>query len=91
MILDEATSSLDTETEQAIQKSLHEVMQDKTTLIISHRLSTLQEVDTIVVIDNGKIIEHGRLELLTKKQGGVFAALWKKQVGGFLFAENSTT
>ena len=65
-------------------------MQGKTTLIISHRLSTLQEVDTIVVIDNGKIIEHGSLELLTKKQGGVFAALWKTQVGGFLFAENST-
>ena len=90
LILDEATSSLDTETEQAIQKSLHEVMQDKTTLIISHRLSTLQEVDAIVVIDNGKIIEHGSLELLTKKQGGVFAALWKTQVGGFLFAETST-
>jgi len=98
LILDEATSSLDTETEQAIQKSLHEVMQDKTTslhevmqdkttLIISHRLSTLKEVDTIVVLDNGNIIEYGSLEQLTKKPGGVFATLWKTQVGGFLFAE----
>lgn len=91
LILDEATSSLDTETEQAIQKSLHEVMQGKTTLIISHRLSTLQEVDTILVIEKGKIVEHGSLELLIKKQGGVFAALWKTQMGGFLFPENLTT
>lgn len=87
LILDEATSSLDTETEQAIQKSLYEVMQGKTTLIISHRLSTLKEVDTIVVLDHGNIIEHGSLEQLTKKSGGVFAALWKTQVGGFLFTE----
>lgn len=86
LILDEATSSLDTETEQAIQKSLHEVMQGKTTLIISHRLSTLQEVDTLVVIDKGKIIEQGSLVQLMKKQGGVFSALWKTQVGGFLFS-----
>lgn len=75
LILDEATSSLDTETEQAIQKSLHEVMQDKTTLIISHRLSTLKEVDTVVVLDNGNIIEHGSLEQLTKNRAVFFNSL----------------
>lgn len=88
LILDEATSSLDTETEQEIQKALHELMKDKTTLIISHRLSTLKEVDSIVVLDKGEIIEQGGLEYLSQKKNGIFSGLLKTQIGGFLFAED---
>lgn len=83
LILDEATSQLDSVTEQYIQESLWELMQNKTTIVIAHRLSTLLHMDRILVFDKGKIVEDGtHLELLAKD--GLYRALWKAQVGGFL-------
>lgn len=87
LILDEATSQLDSVTEQFIQESLWELMQNKTTIVIAHRLSTLLHMDRILVFDKGKIVEDGtHHELLAK--GGVYSELWKAQVGGFLLDSN---
>lgn len=83
LILDEATSQLDSVTEQFIQESLWELMQNKTTIVIAHRLSTLLHMDRILVFDKGKIVEDGTHEELLAKNG-VYSALWKAQVGGFL-------
>ncbi|HSW92920.1 MAG TPA: ABC transporter ATP-binding protein [Gammaproteobacteria bacterium] len=83
LILDEATSSLDTVTEKLIQESLHTVMQDRTTMVIAHRLSTLADMDRILVFHKGKIIEDGTQEALLAS-GGQFARLWEMQTNGFL-------
>lgn len=69
IILDEATSNLDTESESFIQKSLHILMKDRTTFVIAHRLSTIQKADQILVIENGNIVERGRHEELIAKKG----------------------
>ena len=69
IIFDEATSSLDTESEQAIQKNLNAILKDKTAIIIAHRLSTVRNADHIIVIDNGEIVEQGRHEELMEKNG----------------------
>ena len=83
LILDEATSQLDSITEGTIQESLWELMQGKTTIVIAHRLSTLLYMDRIVVFDNGKIVEDGtHLELLNNSV--LYKSLWDAQVGGFL-------
>jgi len=78
LILDEATSSLDTKTEKLIQEAINEAVKDKTTIVIAHRLSTIQNADKIVVIENGRLIEEGSLaELLEKK--GKFYEYWQEQ------------
>ena len=83
LILDEATSALDSLTEKYIQASLQSLMQGRTTVVIAHRLSTLSEMDKILVFKDGEIIEHGTHdELLTKKEH--YNKLWNMQVGGFL-------
>ncbi len=83
LILDEATSQLDSVTESLIQESLWELTQDKTTIVIAHRLSTLLHMDRILVFDKGKIVEDGtHSELLSKN--GLYKSLWDAQVGGFL-------
>ena len=69
VILDEATSNLDTESEAFIQKSLSLLMKDRTTLVIAHRLSTIQKADQILVIENGDIVEHGKHEELLASEG----------------------
>ena len=69
IILDEATSNLDTESEAFIQKSLNELMKNRTTFVIAHRLSTIQKADQILVIENGEIAEQGKHEELMDKQG----------------------
>ncbi|MBA3813937.1 MAG: ABC transporter ATP-binding protein [Alphaproteobacteria bacterium] len=83
LILDEATSQLDSVTESFIQESLWDVMQDKTTIVIAHRLSTLLHMDRILVFDRGKIVEDGTHQELLGK-GGLYKTLWDAQVGGFL-------
>lgn len=83
LILDEATSALDSVTEKLIQDSLKQLMQHKTTLVIAHRLSTLNGMDRILVFHHGRIIEEGsQAELLEKN--GHFAHLWRMQSNGFL-------
>ncbi|HSX19590.1 MAG TPA: ABC transporter ATP-binding protein [Gammaproteobacteria bacterium] len=83
LILDEATSQLDSVTEGFIQDALWELMQGKTTIVIAHRLSTLLHMDRILVFDQGKIVEDGtHSELLAKR--GLYKTLWDAQVGGFL-------
>ncbi len=81
LMLDEATSALDSENELLIQKSLQNAMKGKTTLVIAHRLSTLRNMDRIVVIKNGKIIESGSHKQLLRS-GGAYRKLWNMQTGG---------
>ncbi len=69
IIFDEATSSLDTESEQAIQKNLSAILKDRTAIIIAHRLSTVRNADNIIVLDNGEIVEQGTHEELMNQQG----------------------
>jgi ATP-binding cassette, subfamily B, bacterial len=83
LLLDEATSALDSVTEELIKSSLAELMQDKTTIIIAHRLSTLLHLDRILVFDKGKIVEEGTHEKLLMKQG-LYKILSDAQIGGFL-------
>lgn len=78
MVLDEATSALDSESEQIIKDSFAKVLKGKTAIVIAHRLSTLSEMDRIIVIDKGKIVEDGSHEDLLKRDG-VYARLWKRQ------------
>lgn len=87
LIMDEATSALDTVSEKAIRESLDTMMAKKTVLIIAHRLSTVEKLDRIIVLDKGgTIAEEGtHQELLAK--GGLYATLWSHQVGGFLAEE----
>ena len=80
LILDEATSQLDSITEKCIQKSLIELMKSKTTIVVAHRLSTLLSMDRILVFQNGEIIEDGTHAYLLSR-GGVYNSLWSTQVG----------
>ncbi len=84
LILDEATSALDSESEHAIQSALESIMVGKTVIAIAHRLSTLRQMDRILVMEHGKIIEDGTHEQLTRMPGGHYAKLWQMQSGGFL-------
>ncbi|CAG9211010.1 TPA: ABC transporter ATP-binding protein [Burkholderia vietnamiensis] len=83
LVLDEATSALDSEVEVAIQRSLDSLMSGKTVIAIAHRLSTIAAMDRLIVLDAGRIVEVGtHAELL--QRGGIYAALWAHQSGGFL-------
>jgi len=78
LILDEATSSVDTQTESLIQEALERLMENRTSIIIAHRLSTLRNTDKIIVIDHGEIVEEGTHEELLKR-GGLYSRLWRMQ------------
>jgi ATP-binding cassette subfamily B protein len=78
LMLDEATSALDTHTEREIQSALKLISQNRTTLVIAHRLSTVVDADEILVLDQGQIVERGRHEELLAR-GGAYAAMWNRQ------------
>ncbi len=83
LILDEATSSLDSVSEQYIQSAFEELMKNKTAIVIAHRLSTIQKMDRIIVLEQGGIKEEGSHKELLEK-GGIYADLWNHQSGGFM-------
>ena len=83
LVLDEATSSLDSKTESEIQKDLQHLMQNRTSLIIAHRLSTIMNADFIDVLDKGRIVQQGAHNQLISKPG-VYRELWNLQKGGYL-------
>jgi ATP-binding cassette subfamily B protein len=82
LIMDEATSSLDSLTEKEIQDTIRKLMVDKTVIVIAHRLSTLNYVDRILVFDKGKIIEDGSKDELLSNRDGLFAKMWNMQKSG---------
>ena len=84
LILDEATSSLDSESEKLIQDALKNLMKNKTTFVIAHRLSTIVSMDRILVLEEGKIVEEGSHRVLIRNKGGLDRKLWELQGGGYL-------
>jgi ATP-binding cassette, subfamily B, bacterial len=84
LILDEATSSLDSESERLIQDALDRLMKDKTVIVVAHRLSTIRKMDRIITVDKGRIIEDGSHNQLLKNPNGTYNRLWKLQAGGFI-------
>lgn len=83
LVLDEATSSLDSATEKEIQDSLENLMKNKTTIIIAHRLSTVMKADYIIVLEKGGVAQLGTHEQLLEK-GGLYQRLWQLQIGGYI-------
>jgi ATP-binding cassette subfamily B protein len=85
-ILDEATSSLDSESEALIQDALWTLLEGRTAIVIAHRLSTVRRMDELIVFDRGRIVERGSHGDLIQ-QRGIYASLWAHQSGGFLVDE----
>jgi ABC-type multidrug transport system fused ATPase/permease subunit len=83
VVLDEATSALDSANEQLIQKALSEVMAGRTAVVIAHRLSTLQHLDRIIVLDGGRVVQTGTHAQLLAAEG-IYADLWRRQKDGFI-------
>lgn len=84
LILDEATSSLDTKTEKLVQQALKRLIKGRTTFVIAHRLSTITEADKILVLEKGQVAEKGRHEDLLKRKDGAYRKLYLLQSGGFI-------
>ncbi len=84
LIMDEATSSLDSESERAIQDALHVLIEGRTSIMIAHRLSTILNADRILVFDGGRIVEEGTHSELVGRENGIYANLFKLQSGGFI-------
>ncbi len=84
LILDEATSSLDSHSESLIQDALEKLMKGKTSIVIAHRLSTIRKMDRIVVVDGGKVVEDGNHDDLLANENSLYKKLWELQAGGFL-------
>jgi ATP-binding cassette, subfamily B, bacterial len=90
LVLDEATSSLDSHSEHLIQDALEKLMKGKTVIVIAHRLSTIQKMDRIVVVQDGQIVEEGSHNELLQKEDGLYQKLWNLQAGGFIKDDGDT-
>jgi ATP-binding cassette subfamily B protein len=82
LILDEATSSLDSEAEALIEEAMDRLLRGRTALVIAHRLSTVRAMDRILVFDRGRIVEEGDHEALLARPRGIYRALFERQAGG---------
>jgi ABC-type multidrug transport system fused ATPase/permease subunit len=89
LVLDEATSSLDSESEMLIQDALNVLMENKTVIVIAHRLSTIQKMDRIIVVDNGQIVEQGNHQELLASENSLYKKLWTLQAGGFIVEDEN--
>ncbi|MCR4311030.1 MAG: ABC transporter ATP-binding protein/permease, partial [Candidatus Taylorbacteria bacterium] len=87
LVLDEATSSLDSHSESLIQDALDKLMKDKTVIVIAHRLSTIRKMDRIIVLEKGRVIEEGSHDELLKNGSSLYTKLWNLQAGGFIQAD----
>ena len=83
LILDEATSSLDSESEALIQQAMERLMKGRTSIVIAHRLSTVRSLDRILVFDRGEIVEQGTHAVLAGKPGGIYRGLFERQATEF--------
>jgi ATP-binding cassette subfamily B protein len=88
LILDEATSSLDSESESLIQDALDTLMKGKTVIVIAHRLSTIRKMDRILVVEDGRIAEDGTHDELTRNPNSLYKRLWDLQAGGFIIEKD---
>jgi ATP-binding cassette, subfamily B, bacterial len=87
LILDEATSALDSESESLVQEALWRLMEGSTALVVAHRLATIAQLDRILVLERGGVVEEGtHADLLASSDAGVYRRLWEHQSGGFLAA-----
>jgi ATP-binding cassette subfamily B protein len=84
LVLDEATSSLDSISEGLIQEALDKLMKGRTTIVIAHRLSTIMKMDRIIVLKKGEVVEEGSHKELLNKKNSLYKTLWESQAGGFL-------
>jgi ATP-binding cassette subfamily B protein len=84
LVLDEATSSLDSESEAAIQEAMGRLLVSRTAIVIAHRLSTVRMLDRILVFDRGRVVEEGTHEVLVRKLGGTYKRLFEKQALGLI-------
>jgi ATP-binding cassette subfamily B protein len=82
LILDEATSSLDSESEELIQQAMERLMKGRTSIVIAHRLSTVRSLHRILVFDRGNIVEQGTHAALAHRDGGIYRSLFERQVLG---------
>jgi ABC-type multidrug transport system fused ATPase/permease subunit len=81
LILDEATSSLDSESEGLVQEALEHLMQSRTSFVIAHRLSTVTNADWVLVLNEGRLVEQGTHQTLLEESGGLYARLYEMQFG----------
>jgi ATP-binding cassette subfamily B protein len=87
LVLDEATSSLDSESEALIQEAMARLIAGRTAIVIAHRLSTVRMLDRILVFDNGEVVEEGRHDELVRRTGGIYKRLFERQALGLLSGE----
>ncbi len=90
LILDEATSSLDSEFEALIQQAMARLMDGRTAIVIAHRLSTVRALDRILVFDHGRIVEEGTHDALLRRSGGIYRQLFERQTGDLIDDESGT-